>query len=51
MTFQSNIGDTKDRLRVSLLVLSEFKSINQLLFPLKASENLWFFDDFIGNRS
>ena len=41
----------KDRLQISLLILSEFKRINWLLFPLKSSENLWFSDDFRENRS
>ena len=41
----------KDRLRIVLLILSEFKLITQLLFPLKSSENLWLSDDFRGNRS
>ena len=35
----------------SSVILNEFKRINKLLFPLKSSENLWFFDDFRGNRS
>ena len=34
-----------DRRQLGLLTLSDFKSINQLLFPLKSSENLWFSDD------
>ena len=33
-------------LLISLLILTEFEGINQLLFPLKSSENLWFFEDF-----
>ena len=36
---------------ISLLILSEIKLINQLLFPLKLSENDRFPDDFKGNRS
>ena len=38
-------------LHISLLMSSEFKRINQFLFPLKLSENDKFTDDFIGNRS
>ena len=34
-----------------LLILSEIKWINTLLFPLKSSENQRFSDDFGGNRS
>ena len=31
---------------------SEFKRINELLFPEKSSEkNLWFFEDLTGNKS
>ena len=30
-------------LQILLLIISEFKQINKLLFPLKSSENLWFF--------
>ena len=41
----------RDHLQFSLLLLTEFKGINLLLFPLKSSENLLFFDDFRGNRS
>ena len=40
----------RDHLQFSLLLLTEFKGINLLLFPLKSSENLLFFDDFWGNR-
>ena len=32
----------KDCLKISLLMLSEFKQINQLLLPLKSSKNQWF---------
>ena len=31
-----------DRLQICVLILSEFKRINLLLFPLKSSENLRF---------
>ena len=31
--------------------INQFKWINQLLLPLKSSENLWFSDDFRGNRN
>ena len=34
-----------DRFQISLLMLSEFKQINQILF------HPWFSDDFGGNRS
>ena len=40
-----------DRLQISLLILSEFKYINELLLPLKSLKNLQFSDDFMGNRS
>ena len=33
-----------------LIILSQSKQINQLLFPLKLSENYRFSDDFRGNR-
>ena len=36
----------RDRCQISLLILSKFKQINQLRFPLKSSENLWFPDEF-----
>ena len=29
----------RDRFQISLLILSEFRLINKLLFPLKSSEN------------
>ena len=35
----------------SLLILSKFKRINEFLFPLKLSGNLWLFDDFRKNSS
>ena len=41
----------RDFLLILLDILSEFKRINQLLFPLKLPENGRFFDDFLGNRS
>ena len=41
----------RDRLQISLLILSEFEQINKLLFPLKSSENHSFSDDLKGNRS
>ena len=41
----------RDRLQISLLILSEFKYINELLLPLKSLKNLQFSDDFMGNRS
>ena len=41
----------RDHLQISLLILSEFKRINQFLFPLKLPENHRFSDDFMGNRS
>ena len=40
----------RGRLQISSL-LSEFKGINSLQFPLKSSENLWFCDGFRGNRN
>ena len=36
--------------QILLLILSEFKRINELLHPLKSFENLWFSDDFGGGR-
>ena len=36
--------------QISLLILSVFKEINSLLFPLKSSESHRFSDDFRGNR-
>ena len=41
----------RDRLQISLLVLTEFKWLNWLLFPLKSSENLGFLMIFMANRS
>ena len=38
-------------LDILLLILSKFRRINQILFPMKSSENLWFSDEFRGNRS
>ena len=40
----------RDRRQVSLLMLSKFKSIN-FYYPLKSSEDSWFFNDFRGSRS
>ena len=37
--------------QISLLILSEFMRIHQLLFPLKSLKNHWFSDDFRGNTS
>ena len=39
------------RRQISFLILSKFKRINEFLFTLKSSENLWLFDDFRWNRS
>ena len=36
----------KDYLQISLLILSQFEQINELLFPLKSSDNRRFSDDF-----
>ena len=41
----------RDLLQISLLMLSKFKSIYQLLSPLKSSENLGFSNDLRENRS
>ena len=41
----------KDRFQIMLLILSEFKQINELLSPLKSSENLWFSSDFRGHKN
>ena len=40
-----------DRIQISLLILTKFKGINLLLFPLKSSEILRFLDNFRGNKS
>ena len=45
------IRRVRDHLQISFLILNELKEINQLLFPLKSSENQMFPDDFRGNRS
>ena len=45
------IRRVRDHLQISFLILNELKEINQLLFPLKSSENQRFPDDFRGNRS
>ena len=37
--------------QISLLILSEFMRIHQLLFPLKSLKNHWFSDDFRGNTT
>ena len=37
--------------QIWLLILNEFERINKVLFPLKASENLWSLDDFRGSIS
>ena len=41
---QSLFKISKNRLQISLLKLSEFMGINELLFPLKSSENHRFSD-------
>ena len=41
----------RDRLQIPFLILRGFKRLNQLLFPQKSSENLWFSDDVRGNGS
>ena len=46
-----NSMQVRDRLQIPLLKLSRFKRINQLLFPLKWSENLLFSDGFRGDRT
>ena len=40
----------RDLVQISPLILSEFKQINELLFPLKPSENQWFSDNIRENR-
>ena len=47
--FQRTCG--RDHLQISLLILSEFNRINELLFPQKSSDYLWFSDGLRGNRS
>ena len=49
--FSGNSFCLRDRLQISLLILSEFNQINSLLFSMKSSENQRFSDDFRGNRS
>ena len=41
----------KDCCQTLLLILSKFKWIKKLLFPLKSSENLRFSNSFRGNRT
>ena len=41
----------RDRHQILRQILSQSKRIDQLLFPLKSSENHGFSDDFRGNRS
>ena len=45
-----NMSYYRDRLQISLLILSEFKRVNQILLPVKSSENRRFSDHFMGNR-
>ena len=47
----SNLYSIRDHRRISSLILSEFKWINWLLFPLKPSEKHRFFGDLIENRN
>ena len=42
--------ELRDLLQILLIILSQSKQINQLLFPLKLSENYRLSDDFRGNR-
>ena len=42
---------SRGRCQTLLLILREFKRINQLLFPLKLSKNLWFSDNFREDRN
>ena len=44
-------NNIRDHLQILLLILSKFNRINQLLFPLKSSENSRLFDAFRGNTS
>ena len=50
-TFSGFVSFIGDRHQISLRISREL--INQLLFPLKSSENLWFSNDFrgYGNQS
>ena len=50
-TLNSSFIILNERLQISLPVLSEFKKIYELLFPLKSSENRSFSGDFRGNKS
>ena len=45
-----NLISLTDCHQFSPVILSKFERINELLLPLKSSENLWFSDDFRGNR-
>ena len=50
--FVRDLGsDLQDRFQILFLMLREFTGINPLLHSLKPSENVWFSDDFMGNRS
>ena len=40
----------RDCRQILLLILNEFKRINELLFPMKSSENLWFSVGLSENR-
>ena len=46
-----NLPQTKDRLKISFLTLSEFKQINQLLFPPEIIRQPQIFSRFQGNKS
>ena len=43
-----DLASTRNCAQILLLILTKFKRINWLLFPLKSSENLRFSDDFRG---
>ena len=50
--FVRDLGsDLQDRFQILFLMLREFTGTNPLLLSLKSSENVWFSDDFMGNRS
>ena len=48
---QDLMDGVRDRLQIPLPLSSQFKRINELLFPLKSSEYHRLSEDFRGNRS
>ena len=48
--FKKNLSIHRDRCQILLVISSKFERIDSFLFPLNSSENLWYFDQFGGNR-